>query len=341
MSDAIRSVDTVQDGSCLTKGRLAPEQQLLHVEEHSRRVTEQREALLSQLEQSLALQHAQSERSQRAMQAERRAELMAVREELELRTAQLHGELVVANERLETEGAIDAEEVAALKDEVGGMRAEVAELQHRCSARQHQAAAALLDMRQKLKAAQKEVAELSSTATGTPPGTAPCGVEDGPGHLSACGVDIKALRVEQQAVANQVDQLSQRLNLALAPLLHAKAAGRDTGRRDTGRHHLGHHLGPLEVQAEATRRWQLWKRYLHSVRADAATGAGPTASAASAASAAFSTGAAAGARGVRPSSATTLAKGRKPSRSPLPSRASCCASQEQEQQEQQQQEQQQ
>ena len=58
VSDAIRSVDTVQDGSCLTKGRLAPEQQLLHVEEHSRRVTEQREALLSQLEQSLALQHA-------------------------------------------------------------------------------------------------------------------------------------------------------------------------------------------------------------------------------------------------------------------------------------------
>ena len=51
--------------------------------------------------QGLAKQHEQAERSQRAVQAEWRAELVAVREGLELRTAQLHAELVAASQRLE------------------------------------------------------------------------------------------------------------------------------------------------------------------------------------------------------------------------------------------------
>ena len=45
--------------------------ELVDVAEHSRRVADQREALLAQLEQSLTLQREQSERSQRAVQAPR------------------------------------------------------------------------------------------------------------------------------------------------------------------------------------------------------------------------------------------------------------------------------
>ncbi len=46
--------------------------QLLHVEDHKRRVAEQRHELLAQLDHAMALQAEQTERAQRAVQAERR-----------------------------------------------------------------------------------------------------------------------------------------------------------------------------------------------------------------------------------------------------------------------------
>ena len=48
------------------------ERQLLHVEEHKWRVAEQRHELLAKLEQAMALQAEQTDRAQRAVQAERR-----------------------------------------------------------------------------------------------------------------------------------------------------------------------------------------------------------------------------------------------------------------------------
>ena len=51
--------------------RVVDRHELVDVAEHSRRVADQREALLAQLEQSLTLQREQSERSQRAVQAPR------------------------------------------------------------------------------------------------------------------------------------------------------------------------------------------------------------------------------------------------------------------------------
>ena len=55
------------------------ERQLHHVEDHNRRVAEQREDLLAKLGQAMVLQTEQTDRAQRALQAEWRAELMAVR----------------------------------------------------------------------------------------------------------------------------------------------------------------------------------------------------------------------------------------------------------------------
>ena len=67
------------------------------------------------------------------MQAEWRAELIAVREGLELRTAQLEHDFVGACERLETNSPAD-NEVSALQAECEGMRLELAERQRRCGA---------------------------------------------------------------------------------------------------------------------------------------------------------------------------------------------------------------
>ena len=53
-----------------------------------------------------------------------------MREGFELRTGQLHHELIGACERLETNGPADSE-VATLKAECEGMRLELAELQRR------------------------------------------------------------------------------------------------------------------------------------------------------------------------------------------------------------------
>ena len=157
-SDALRSDSrpgTAQETPRAAKGRhpverQLVERQLLDVEEHSRRVAEQREDLLAKLGQAMVLQTAQTDRAQRAVQAEWRAELMAVRsackearlqprapkptlrtqaaiprleaaapciqvrEGFELRTGQLHHELIGACERLETNGPAD-NEVATLK----------------------------------------------------------------------------------------------------------------------------------------------------------------------------------------------------------------------------------
>ena len=55
------------------------ERQLHHVDDHNRRVAEQREDLLAKLGQAMVLQTEQTDRAQRALQAEWRAELMAVR----------------------------------------------------------------------------------------------------------------------------------------------------------------------------------------------------------------------------------------------------------------------
>ena len=52
--------------------RQLAEGQLLHVEDHKRRVAEQRHELLAKLDQAMALQAEQTERAQRAVQAERR-----------------------------------------------------------------------------------------------------------------------------------------------------------------------------------------------------------------------------------------------------------------------------
>ena len=52
--------------------RQLAEGQLLHVEDHKRRVAEQRHELLAQLDHAMALQAEQAERAQRAVQAERR-----------------------------------------------------------------------------------------------------------------------------------------------------------------------------------------------------------------------------------------------------------------------------
>ena len=52
--------------------RQLAEGQLLHVEDHKRRVAEQRHELLAQLDHAMALQVEQTERAQRAVQAERR-----------------------------------------------------------------------------------------------------------------------------------------------------------------------------------------------------------------------------------------------------------------------------
>lgn len=86
-SDALRSDSrpgTAQETPRAAKGRhpverQLVERQLLDVEEHSRRVAEQREDLLAKLGQAMVLQTAQTDRAQRAVQAEWRAELMAVR----------------------------------------------------------------------------------------------------------------------------------------------------------------------------------------------------------------------------------------------------------------------
>ena len=81
-SDAVRSDSrpgTAQETPRAAKGRHPVERQLLDVEEHSRRVAEQREDLLAKLGQAMVLQTAQTDRAQRAVQAEWRAELMAVR----------------------------------------------------------------------------------------------------------------------------------------------------------------------------------------------------------------------------------------------------------------------
>ena len=86
-SDALRSDSrpgTAQETPRAAKGRhpverQLVERQLLDVEEHNRRVAEQREDLLAKLGQAMVLQTAQTDRAQRAVQAEWRAELMAVR----------------------------------------------------------------------------------------------------------------------------------------------------------------------------------------------------------------------------------------------------------------------
>jgi DNA repair exonuclease SbcCD ATPase subunit len=142
-SDAVRSdsrpgtaQETPLSRPRATKGRHPVERQLaegqlLDVEEHNRRVAEQREDLLAKLRQAMVLQTEQTDRAQRAVQAEWRAELMAVREGLELRTSQLQHELIGACERLETNSPADSQ-VAALKAECERLRLELAELQRRC-----------------------------------------------------------------------------------------------------------------------------------------------------------------------------------------------------------------
>ena len=66
-SDAVRS-----DALRHPVERQLAEGQLLHVEDHKRRVAEQRHELLAQLDHAMALQAEQTERAQRAVQAERR-----------------------------------------------------------------------------------------------------------------------------------------------------------------------------------------------------------------------------------------------------------------------------
>ena len=118
----------------------------LTVDEHGRRLKEQRNALLSHLATSLSLQQEQAEREQRAVDAEQRAELAAVKEGLGLRKAQLREALGVASEALDTRGAEDAE-AAALKEEVQLLASQHAKLQRQCDARAQQAADELLDVR--------------------------------------------------------------------------------------------------------------------------------------------------------------------------------------------------
>ena len=70
-SDAVRS-DSHRTALRHPVERQLAEGQLLHVEDHKRRVAEQRHELLAKLDQAMALQAEQTERAQRAVQAERR-----------------------------------------------------------------------------------------------------------------------------------------------------------------------------------------------------------------------------------------------------------------------------
>ena len=70
-SDAVRS-DSRRTALRHPVERQLAEGQLLHVEDHKRRVAEQRHELLAQLDHAMALQAEQTERAQRAVQAERR-----------------------------------------------------------------------------------------------------------------------------------------------------------------------------------------------------------------------------------------------------------------------------
>ena len=71
-SDAVRSDSRPRTARRHPVERQLAEGQLLHVEDHKRRVAEQRHELLAQLDHAMALQAEQTERAQRAVQAERR-----------------------------------------------------------------------------------------------------------------------------------------------------------------------------------------------------------------------------------------------------------------------------
>ena len=71
-SDAVRSDSRPSTALRHPVERQLAEGQLLHVEDHKRRVAEQRHELLAKLDQAMALQAEQTDRAQRAVQAERR-----------------------------------------------------------------------------------------------------------------------------------------------------------------------------------------------------------------------------------------------------------------------------
>lgn len=69
-SDAVRSDSRPATALRHPVERQLAEGQLLHVEDHKRRVAEQRHELLAKLEQAMALQAEQTDRAKRAVQAE-------------------------------------------------------------------------------------------------------------------------------------------------------------------------------------------------------------------------------------------------------------------------------
>jgi len=223
---------------------------MVSVSQHKRDIAEQRETLLSQVEGGMAVQEEQAARKQKALAAERRAELHAVREGLDLRVAQLREELDRATRALEVPVA-DEGEMASLQEELRQMSAELAELRRKWAVREREAEAELLETRQQLKAVLKQLGEVHSERAERLPRAA---AEE---RLRNAEDEARTLGVEQCAISKQVDELAPKLDAALQPRLKAAAGGDEAAAAAQER--------CQEIAKEAGPRRLLWDQCLSAI----------------------------------------------------------------------------
>ena len=223
---------------------------MVSVSQHKRDIAEQRETLLLQVEAGMAMQEEQAKRKQKALAAERRAELHAVREGLDLRVAQLREELDRATRALEVPAA-DEGEMASLQEELRLMGSELAELRRKWGTREREAEDELLDVRQQLKVVLRDLGELHSERGER------LTRDEASERLRTAEAEVRALRTEQQAIGKQVTALAPRLDAALQPRLKVAAAGEAAA--------AAAQEPWQEMAKEAKRRRQLWDRCLKAI----------------------------------------------------------------------------